>query len=145
MNNRNIMAAILQTKGPIVTPALTKHSWKFLYMMSSKQFLKAAQDLAEINLGQLMDLHFRSKHAMVFVKKPPLEIACELEKHPDLCSNEYYVQRYNMPSSKSLQCISLNVRQHVALLGLAPAHLVMTETNQKMPIPFAILQNEPTE
>ena len=121
MTSRNIMAAILQTKGPIVTPAVTKHSWKFLYMMSTKQFMKAAEDLQAINLGQLLTLKTNS---VVFVKRLPMEIGTDLMAHPDLCSLDYYSERYNMPSTKSLQCISLNVRQQVASLGLAPAHLL---------------------
>ena len=120
------MTAILQTKGPIVTPTVTKHSWRFLSMMSTKQFLRAAEELQRLDLGSLVSLGgVTKKGPTVFIKKPPAEIESALLAHPDLCALEYYAHRYNMHITKSLQCISLHVRHSVAKMGLAPAKLLV--------------------
>ena len=125
MNNRNIMAAILQSRGPIVTPAATKHNWNFLHMMSTKQFIKAGGALQDLRLGNLVSVKTRGgKHASVFVKKAPADVALDLSEHPDLCSLEYYEMRYNTQIAKSLADISLMIRQHFAEAGQVPAHLL---------------------
>ncbi len=41
MTGRNIMSAILQTKGPAVIPQVIKNVWKFLHMMTTDQFVRA--------------------------------------------------------------------------------------------------------
>ena len=118
------MAAILQTKGPIVTPTVAKFNWKFLHMMSTRQFLKAAADLESLRLGRLVNLsQVAQKPSMVFLKIPPDDIMMELQmdSNADLCSIEIYTKQFHKPVSKS---VSLNLRSRLVSTGLVPEKLL---------------------
>ena len=117
------MAAILQTRGVLVTPAVIKSNCNFLHMMSTHQFIKAAQGLVELNLGILVNVS--PKHGQpskVFVKKPPEEVQGVLAMNSDLCSPDFYAERYLMPSSKM---ITLKVRYRVAEMRVCPEKLLL--------------------
>lgn len=122
MTGRNIMAAILQTKGPVVTAQVVKNVWRFLHMMTSDQYNKACKELEGLNLGTLVTLSNVRKASVVFVKRAPAEALPIIEMNQDLCSLEYYESRYNQPVSKS---ISLNMRHGLAKMGvLSPKQLI---------------------
>ncbi len=114
---RNIMAAILQSRGPVVTHKVVIWGWKFLKMMSSKQFIGVANDLQDANLGTVMKFQTASRLSFVFIKKPPHEITEALAANLDLCSLEYYTTRYNLPVSKS---VPLGIRHQLTSMGLVP-------------------------
>ncbi len=121
------MAAILQTKGPVITPAIVKHTWKFLYMMTTKMYVKAAEELQALNLGTLIPVRGTTvgHPSQVFIKKKPEEVMDVLQMNPDLCEVEYYARRYNQPISKSTQGISLAVRHKLASMGVVPQKLLV--------------------
>ena len=114
------MAAILQTKGPVVTPRGVKSSWKFLCMMTTTQFEKAAKELEGLNLGTFVVLKVkgRGNKSPVFVKRSPAEVGTVLEINEDLCTLSYYESRYSESVSKT---VTLNVRAQLASLGLVAA------------------------
>ena len=119
MSGRNIMAAILQTKGPVVTPRVVKNVWKFLHMMTSTQFDKAANELQVLNLGKFVMIKVkRGRTSPVFVKRSPAEVGTVLAMNEDLCTLSYYESRYNQSVSKS---VTLSVRAQLASLGLVAA------------------------
>ncbi len=109
MTHRNIMAAILQSKGPVITPRAAKSGWTFLNTMNSDQFREAAKGLETLNLGTLVAIK-GSKARVVFVKKPPDEVRDILKSHEDLCPVEFYEKRYKQPVSKM---ITLGVRSEL--------------------------------
>ena len=86
---------------------------------SVDQFAEAAYTLETLNLGTVAVIGSRLK---VFIKKPPSEAEAILFQNPDLCSPEYYAQRYNQPLSKS---VSLGVRHQIASMKLVSAKLMM--------------------
>ena len=117
------MAAILQTRGPVVAHNVVVWNWKFLKMLSSKQFIAAANDLHAAGLGTLVNIQTSGggRSSMIFLKKAPDEIADILMENSDLCSLDHYVARYNLPVSKS---ISLGVRHRLAQMGVISAKLL---------------------
>ena len=113
------MAAILQIKGPVVTPQVPKSSWRFLNMMKTDQFEKAARELETLNLGTLVNLKPSGMRGMVvFVKKPPQEVIAALRENEDLCPLDYYEQRYYAPVSK---IVKLRVRSELLQMGILSA------------------------
>ena len=118
MTGRNIMAAILQTKGPVVTPRVVKNVWTFLHMMTSTQFEKAAKELDGLNLGQFVVLQVVGNKSAVFVKRSPAEVGAVLAMNENLCTLSYYESRYSESVSKS---ISLSVRAQLTKMGLIAA------------------------
>ena len=90
-------------------------NYRFLKNFSVDQFAEAAYSLETLNLGTVAVIGSRLK---VFIKKPP----AILMQNPDLCSPEYYAQRYNQPLSKS---VSLGVRHQIATMKLVSAKLMM--------------------
>ena len=113
------MAAILQIKGPVVTPQVVKNNWKFLHMMTSTQFEKAAKELEALTVGTIVMIKGkRGKTLPVFVKRSPAEVGTVLAINEDLCTLGYYELRYNQSVSKS---VTLNVRAQLASLGLVAA------------------------
>ena len=118
------MNALLEIKGPIVTPAVVKSNCTFLHMMTTGQFMKAAQELHDLGLGTLVSVKTAKtgQPSKVFVKKAPEDVQVLLEANPDLCNGEYYAVRYNQPVSKS---INLGVRFRVAEMGLLPKKILM--------------------
>ena len=110
------MAAILQTRGPVVTPQVVKNVWKFLHMMRNDQFIKAAKELEKLNLGMLVNTAVkRGRMSIVFVKKSPVETRAILEMNWDLCPISYYESRYNQPVSKS---VPLSMRAYLVKEGV---------------------------
>ena len=119
MTGRNIMAAILQINGPVVTPKVVKNNWTFLQMMTSTQFEKAAKELEAFNLGKFVTMKGkRGLPTAVFVKYSPAEVGAVLAMNEDLCTLSYYESRYGESVSKS---VTLNVRAQLASLGLVAA------------------------
>ena len=113
------MAAILQTKGPLVTPRVVKNVWKFLNMMTTTQFEKAAKELRNLNLGTLVTLKGnRGRMTHVFVKRSPTEVGAVLAMNEDLCTLSYFESRYSESVSKT---VTLNVRAQLVHMGLIAA------------------------
>ena len=117
------MAALLKTNGPILTPVVVKNNWTFLHKMTTDQFTEAAVALQAINLGVLVDINQGKTHRTnyVFVKKQPSEVQMALAANPDLCSIDYYEQRYKKPISKA---VTLKARYKIAELNIVPAKLL---------------------
>ncbi len=92
-------------------------------MLSAKQFGAIANELQEANMGRVVTLQMKahSRQFLVFIKKPPEEMADVLTANPDLCSLEHYTNKYNSPVSKS---VSLGVRHQLASMGIVPAKLL---------------------
>ena len=118
LSRRNIMAAILQTAGKIVKHKMLVSNWKFLNMLTAKQFLTAASDLQEIGLGSLASLQTVGRPTIVFIKKVPSEAEEVLDSNPDLCTVRYYATRFSMPNSKY---ISVTLQDKLVASGLVPA------------------------
>ena len=113
MTGRNIMAAILQTKGPVVTPQVVRN------VMTTIMFEKAAKELQALNLGSFVPVQQSvGRGAFVFVKRSPVEVGAVLAMNEDLCSLSYYESRYSESVSKS---ITLNLRAQLANMGLIAA------------------------
>ena len=113
------MAAILQTKGPVVTPRVVKNVWKFLNMMTTTQFEKAAKELQNLNLGTLVVIKGKcGSPSSAFVKRSPAEVYTVLAMNEDLCTLSYYESRYSESVSKT---VTLNVRAQLANMGLIAA------------------------
>ena len=94
--------------------------------MTTKMYVKAAEELQAINFGVLVPIIGASgKPSQVFIKKGPDEVQTALATNPDLCMPDYYAQRYNQPISKSTQGISLGVRHKLASLKLVPQNLLV--------------------
>lgn len=124
MTRRNIMAAVLQSAGKVVKHKMLVSNWKFLNMLTSKQFVTAASDLQEIGLGSLITLPTSSRPSQVFIKKLPQEVAPVLEENPDLCTVEYYAVRFNLPTSKY---VTQQMREKLVSMGLVPYEWFATE------------------
>ena len=115
------MAGLLQTIGPVTSHRVVARNWKFLRMLTVKQFMVAANELEQTNMGKLVCIG-KSGNSQIFIKAPPEVIQLALEANPDLCGFDYYVARYNKPVSKS---ISLLERHHLTSAGLVPRALMM--------------------
>ena len=116
------MNALLEIKGPIVTPQVVKSNCTFLHMMTTGQFMNAAQELHDLGLGTLISVKTAGQPSKVFVKNAPEVVQVILKANPDLCNGEYYAVRYHQPVSKS---INLGVRFRVAQMGLLPKKILM--------------------
>lgn len=107
------MAGILQTTGPVSTHRVVRLSWKFLRLLTSKQFQTICQELEKLDLGTVVFMHRRSSQA-VFVKRLPDDARVVLQANPDLCSVEHYTARYYEPASKML---SQSVKEELVAQG----------------------------
>ena len=114
LTKRNIMAAIVKTKGPVSNHKVLVCSWKFLRLLTAKQYYSACQELETLNIGTLGDVQYGSRASQLFFKKPPEVARHGLESNPDLCSVEYYAERYKMSVSNIL---SKKVRDELATMG----------------------------
>ncbi len=119
LTKRSIMAAILQTTGPISTHRVVRLSWKFLRMVSVKQFEAASQELEKLGMGILMTCQGSGKLS-VFIKKLPSEIGAFLMENQDLCPLEYYTSRFFQPSSKMIKD---RVKNQLVADGVVSPHL----------------------
>ena len=121
MTGRNIMAAVLQCKGPVVTHRVVSNVWRFLHMMTTNQFVKACEELQTLGLGQIVSVKNAPsrRQLAVFVKKQ-LDDASRLtlNQNSDFCTVDYYEMRYKESVSKS---IPLNARSELVRMGAVAA------------------------
>ena len=113
---RSIMAAILQTSGPLSTCEAIRSTWKFLAGINVQQFQDAAIELEKVNLGAFVSISNQTGRATrVFIKKKPKEVCLGLEANPDLCDLDDYAARY---SRRPPKVINWHVRSKVVEFGL---------------------------
>ena len=115
MTKRNIMAAILQAPGPVSTHRAVNTGWRFLRMVTNKQFKDACTALQQINLGILVELPGRCSPVFIFVKTRPENAAPFLQVNFDLCTPEYYAQRYRKSVAKA---VTPGIRDELMRRGL---------------------------
>ena len=112
--SRDVMAAILLIKGPVVTDkAIKRYGPAFLRHSTVKQFIRAATSLQDAGLGFLMKL---PRGTEVFVKKFPNEVQQVLNANPDLCAWEDYSSRFFLQPPG---CITPAFCQKLIDLGVA--------------------------
>ncbi len=118
------MAAILQSVGPVTGHRVIARNYKFLRLLTVKQFLMAANDLQAADMGMLVTIDSGKGHGrtQLFVKKPPEEMEPYLDANPNLCSVEYYRERYYKPVSKSITLIE---RHYLSKMGAVTASQMM--------------------
>ena len=100
VSRRSIMAAILQTIGPVSTCQAIRANWAFLRSTTSTQFHSAAAELEKLNLGRCLTMSNKGRNSHVFLKKPPEEVKSALEANMDLCAPDVYAMRYHRPGSQ---------------------------------------------
>ena len=123
LSKHNIMAAVLQTAGPVSTQPMLTSNWKFLHLLTVKQFNSAAGDLQTLGLGAFVAIQNGTRAAHVFVKKEPSLVREILQEHPELRTDpDYYEQRYCMPASKK---IKLNLRAKLVSMKLLTENQLM--------------------
>ena len=124
-SRNNMMGAILSTTGPVTTLAMLTSNWRFLRLLTCKQFQAQANQLQTMGLGVFVSIQNHSRISHVFVKNPP-EIAMPiLELHPDLNTDPgFYAQRYAQPLSKT---IKLNVRSKLVAMGMLQEYQLMND------------------
>ena len=120
-SRRNIMTAILNIVGPVVIHRTVARNFKFLSMLTAKQFSAAAEDLQKLNLGVLVSVQVKGHSTDYFIKRSPEEVRPILEADPELCLPERFEAQYKRPISKS---ISLAARAQLAELGLVHESLM---------------------
>ena len=121
MTGRNIMAAVLQCKGPVVTHRVVTNVWRFLHMMTTNQFVKACEELQTLGLGQIVSIKYGAtgRQTVVFVKKQPDDTSrFTLNQNSDLCTVDYYEMWYKESVSKS---VPLNARSELVRMGMVAA------------------------
>ena len=91
------MAAILQTNGPVSTHNAAGRVRPFLKCLTSSEFSEAGKELEAANLGVMVSLGLAGRGANIFVKKHPDEAFFGLQANPDLCSLEFYKEKYYRP------------------------------------------------
>ena len=109
------MAALLQTAGPFSSHRAINTGWRFLRLVTIKQFKEAAMSLQQIGLGSMVQMTRRNHPSVIFVKSSPSDAALVLPSNMDLCTPEYYMMRYKQPITKS---ISRGVREKLVMMGL---------------------------
>ena len=116
MTRRNIMAAILKTASPVVAHRSVNARWAFLSMLSSKQFIEAADQLVQEHFGTLKSLPGDGvRTTQIFIKTHPDSVREAIAANPDLCTLEEYTQKYNRPLPK---VIKGNKREKIISMGL---------------------------
>lgn len=96
------LRAILMTAGPVSTFKAVQYTRMSLHNVTSEQFVNAAMELQEANLGMMVKLQGKGSPAKVFIKKPPDEVDEALSPYVDLCTVDVYRKRYHLPTSKSI-------------------------------------------
>ncbi|XP_072015219.1 uncharacterized protein [Amphiura filiformis] len=96
LTKRNIMSAIVKSKGPVSNHKVLVCSWKFLRLLTANQYFSACKELEAANIGTLRAVQYGAYASQLFFKKPPEVARQGLEDNPDLCSLEYYTKRYQM-------------------------------------------------
>ena len=111
------MAAILKTASPVVAHRSVNARWPFLSMLSSKQFVDAADQLMKEHFGTLQSLPGDgTRAAQIFVKTHPDSVHEAIAANPDLCTLEEYTNKYTRPLPK---VIKGNKREKIISMGLA--------------------------
>ena len=121
MSQKNIMAAILQTKGPIVNHQVVRGGWRFLRHLTSRPYLSACIQLQKLNLGSVITI----STSQFFLKRPPVQVASILAAYPELCNLDYYSGRYFMPTST---VIAEKMRLKLINSGQVPIDLFTSHT-----------------
>ena len=96
------MKAILETTGPVAIPKSVKAVKMSLNILTTKQFLEAAEELEKKNFGKLLKISMGSRVLNIFIKKPPAEIEHVLRSNPEWCTFDVYAARYAKASSKAI-------------------------------------------
>ena len=109
------MEAILKTPGPVSTPKAAKATKKSLNYMTTEQYIEAVKELDRQQFGTFMTFGKKGKPRVIFLKKPPAEIAELLRQNPDLCSVDTYASRYAKGPSKA---IGLQLRSKLVAMKL---------------------------
>ncbi|XP_072015208.1 uncharacterized protein [Amphiura filiformis] len=122
ISRRSVMAAIVQTNGPVSTHNAAGRVRPFLSCLTSGQFMKAGKELEAANLGMLVNLGMSGRGAHVFVKKPPDEAFPGLQANPDLCSPDFYREKYfRAPPA----CITWKQRASLVAMGCVSEKVFM--------------------
>ncbi len=113
--------------GAVTTPTVVRNNNPFLQTpkFTKDLFLEAANGLETFGLGRLVDVVYPGKgnhKTKAFIKNPPGEVMAILNLNPDLCSPQYYEERYKQPLAKSL---SLALRHQLAVSKLVPKQLLL--------------------
>ena len=122
LTKRNIMAAILQTPGPVSSHGAINRYWKFLRCSTVKQFTAAGTELERLNLGRLVGIKAGTREVQMFVKRMPNEVQDILESNQDLCTPAKYLDKFKGNTPK---CIGWKVRSILISNGLVPEHLFL--------------------
>lgn len=115
LTKRNIMAAILQTKGPVSNHKVLVCSWKFLRLLTAKQYQQSCQELEAVNIGAMVTIPNGCRSSQLFFKKPPDEALPGLASLKDLCPADYYAERFYLPIAKAM---GKGLRDRLATMGL---------------------------
>ena len=110
------MAAILKTASPVVAHRTVNARWPFLSMLSSKQFVEAADQLVQKHFGTLQNLQGMGRPAQIFIKTHPDSVHEAIAANPDICTLEEYTERYDRPLPK---VIKGSKREKIISMGLA--------------------------
>ncbi len=108
----------MQTAGAVTIYGVVAGNYRFLKKFNVDQFAEAAYALQALSLGEVISVG----KTLVFIKRSPSEAAAIFEENGDLCSPEYYAERYKQPLSRT---VSLGLRHHLAVNKLVPKHLLM--------------------
>ena len=116
---RDIMSAILLTRGPVSTHyAVVRYGPGYLRSVSKAYYDLAAQRLQEAKLGYICNL--TSPRTDVFVKKLPYQIQELLRDNQGIVKLEEYLLRFNAPAQG---CITHNMRKKLVEIGVVAARL----------------------
>ena len=115
MTKRSVMAAILQTAGPVSIRRAVASNWKFL-KATGKMFKEAAVELEQIGFGSVVTISAnKCGLSDVFVKKKPEDVEMALVNNKDLCTPDRYSTRFHSQASRH---ITLNMRATLVAQGL---------------------------
>lgn len=118
-----IMKAVLETAGPVATPQSLKSVKRSMHLVTTKQFMEAAEELEKNNFGKLIKIAMgsRGKPAVVFIKKPPSEMEI-LRTNTEWCTFDVYAARYKKVASKT---IGLQLRAKLVSMKLVSKQCFM--------------------
>ena len=122
ISQTDIMKAILETTGPVTTALSLKAVKRSMHLVSSKQFVEAAEELEKCNCGQLLKMSMGSRVLNIFIKRPPPDIESILRSNPHLGIFEIYAARYGKAPSKA---IGLQLRAKLVALKLVSKNCFM--------------------
>ena len=120
VSRRSIMSAILLMSGPVCThSAMNTNGPHCLRMITSQQFVEAAQELEKADFGFMYTPQQNQRGSHVFIKRPPSDgvIASCLMTNADLCMEDEYATRYAMRPPAS---VIRKWREKLVSHGLVP-------------------------